>query len=186
MTNMTDNQIIELFFGRSENAINETDKKYGAYCRRISMNILSNKEDCEEAVNDTYLKAWNTIPPAEPNPLKTYLGMLARRISLNRYQYYRAQKRNICFETLLSEVEDMIPSTSVTDYDKGEISKALNEFLKGLKKENRIFFVRRYWHSDSVEDIAKLFGCSESKVKSSLFRTRKALRKYLEKEGIEI
>lgn len=183
---MTDDQIIELFFRRLENAIDETDKKYGSYCRKISMNILSNREDSEEAINDTYLKAWNTIPPSKPNPLKTYLGMLTRRISLNRYEYYRAQKRNLCFETILSEVEQMLPSSSVTDSDEGEITRAVNEFLKGLKKENRIFFVRRYWHSDSLEDIAKLCGCSESKVKSSLFRTRKALRKYLEKEGIDI
>lgn len=112
--------------------------------------------------------------------------MLTRRISLNRYEYYRAQKRNLYFETILSEVEQMLPSSSVTDSDEGEITRAVNEFLKGLKKENRIFFVRRYWHSDSLEDIAKLCGCSESKVKSSLFRTRKALRKYLEKEGIDI
>ena len=150
------------------------------------MNILSNREDSEEAINDTYLKAWNTIPPSKPNPLKTYLGMLTRRISLNRYEYYRAQKRNLYFETILSEVEQMLPSSSVTDSDEGEITRAVNEFLKGLKKENRIFFVRRYWHSDSLEDIAKLCGCSESKVKSSLFRTRKALRKYLEKEGIAL
>lgn len=183
---MTDDQIIELFFRRLENAIDETDKKYGSYCRKISMNILSNREDSEEAVNDTYLKAWNTIPPSKPNPLKTYLGMLTRRISLNRYEYYKAQKRNLYFETILSEVEQMLPSSSVTDSDEGEITRAVNEFLKGLKKENRIFFVRRYWHSDSLEDIAKLCGCSESKVKSSLFRTRKALRKYLEKEGIDI
>ena len=176
---MTDDQIIELFFRRLENAIDETDKKYGSYCRKISMNILSNREDSEEAINDTYLKAWNTIPPSKPNPLKTYLGMLTRRISLNRYEYYRAQKRNLYFETILSEVEQMLPSSSVTDSDEGEITRAVNEFLKGLKKENRIFFVRRYWHSDSLEDIAKLCGCSESKVKSSLFRTRKALRKYL-------
>lgn len=183
---MTDDQIIELFFRRLENAIDETDKKYGSYCRKISMNILSNREDSEEAINDTYLKAWNTIPPSKPDPLKTYLGMLTRRISLNRYEYYRAQKRNLYFETILSEVEQMLPSSSVTDSDEGEITRAVNEFLKGLKKENRIFFVRRYWHSDSLEDIAKLCGCSESKVKSSLFRTRKALRKYLEKEGIDI
>ncbi len=183
---MTDDQIIELFFRRLENAIDETDKKYGSYCRKISMNILSNREDSEEAINDTYLKAWNSIPPSKPYPLKTYLGMLTRRISLNRYEYYRAQKRNLYFETILSEVEQMLPSSSVTDSDEGEITRAVNEFLKGLKKENRIFFVRRYWHSDSLEDIAKLCGCSESKVKSSLFRTRKALRKYLEKEGIDI
>ena len=165
--------------------IDELDRKYGAYCRKISMNILASREDCEEAMNDVYLKAWNTIPPAKPDPLKTYVGMLARRISLNRYQYYRAQKRNLYFETLLSEVEEMIPSPAA-DVSEGEIARAANEFLKGLKKENRVFFVRRYWYSESVQDIAALYGCSESKVKSSLFRTRKAFRKYLEKEGIEI
>lgn len=181
---LADDQIIELFFQRSENAIDETDKKYGAYCRKISMNILGVREDCEEAVNDAYLKAWNSIPPSRPDPLKTFMGLLTRRISINRYQYYRAQKRNLYFETLLSEVEEMIPS--VTNFDEGEISRAVNEFLKGLKRENRVFFVRRYWYSESIEDIAKLYGCGTSKVKSSLFRTRKALRAYLEKEGIEI
>lgn len=184
---MTDKQILDLYFRRSENAIEETDNKYGAYCRKISMNILQNTEDRDEALNDTWLKAWNTIPPAEPDPLKTYLGMLARRISLKRYEYYRAQKRNSQFDTLLSEVEQMIPSEAARkDFEKGEIAESINRFLAGLKKESRVYFVRRYWHSDSISDIAKRYGVSEGKVKSSLFRTRNALREHLEREGIEI
>lgn len=184
---MTDKQIIDLYIGRMENAIEETNTKYGSYCRKISMNILQNRQDSEEAVNDTYLKAWNTIPPAEPNPLKTYLGMITRRTALNRYEYYRAQKRNSQFDMLLSEVEEMIPSQAAQqDYEKGEIARAINLFLSGIKKDTRIYFVRRYWYSDSISDIAKRYGISQGKVKSSLFRTRTALREYLEKEGIEI
>ena len=184
---MTDNQIIELFFRRSEAAISETDSKYGAYCRKISMNILKNKEDSDEAVNDTWLKAWNAIPPSRPNPLKIYLGRLTRNISLNRYEYYRAQKRNSEFDLLLSEAEQMIPSQRAQEaFENGEIVSAINGFLAGLKKESRIYFVRRYWYADSIADIAKRYGVSESKVKSSLFRTRNALREHLEKEGIEI
>lgn len=185
MTVMTDRQIIELFFARNESAIEETDKKYGSYCRTISMNILKDARDCEEAVNDAYLKAWDSIPPAEPDPLKTYIGMLSRRVSLNRYRYFRAQKRNASFDGLLSEAWEMIPDGR-DRFSEGEISKAVNAFLKELKKESRIFFVRRYWYADSIEDIAALCGCGQSKVKSSLARTRKALRKYLEKEGIKI
>ena len=111
--------------------------------------------------------------------------MLSRRVSLNRYRYFRAQKRNASFDGLLSEAWEMIPDGR-DRFSEGEISKAVNAFLKELKKESRIFFVRRYWYADSIEDIAALCGCGQSKVKSSLARTRKALRKYLEKEGVEI
>ncbi len=184
---MTDKQILDLYISRSEKAIEETNIKYGSYCRKISMNILQNKEDCEESVNDTWLKAWNTIPPKNPDPLKTYLGRIVRNLSLNRYEYYRAQKRNSQFDMLLSEVEQMIPSNiAQQEYEAGEISAAINAFLAGLKKENRIYFIRRYWYSDSIADIASRYGVSEGKVKSSLFRTRLALKNYLGKEGISI
>ena len=106
---MNDKQIIQLYLDRSENAITETSDKYSPYCKKISMNILQNESDAQEAVNDTWFKAWNTIPPQHPNPLKTYLGMLVRTISINRYKYYTAQKRNSQFDVLLSEVEEMIP-----------------------------------------------------------------------------
>ncbi len=184
---MDDKQILDLYINRSEKAIEETDAKYGSYCRKISMNILQNIQDSEETVNDTWLKAWNTIPPKMPNPLKTYLGRITRNLSLNRYEYYRAQKRNSHFDIILSEVEQMIPLGAGSDeYESGEISQAINAFLGELKKENRIYFVRRYWYSDSIADIAEKYGVSEGKIKSSLFRTRTALRNYLGKEGISI
>ena len=184
---MNDKQILELYLSRTENAITETAVKYGLYCKKISMNILQNEPDAEEAVNDTWLKAWNTIPPQKPNPLKTYLGMIARTVSINRYKYYTAQKRNGKFDILLSEVEEIIPSSQADlDFEKGQIAKSINKFLETSDKESRIYFVRRYWYSDSILEIAKMYGASEGKVKSSLFRTRTKLREYLEKEGIEI
>lgn len=186
---MNDKQIIELYYGRLENAVTETTIKYGSYCKKISMNILQNEPDAEEALNDTWLKAWNTIPPQKPDPLKTYLGMIVRTVSINRYKYYTAQKRNGIFDMLLSEVEEMIPSSQTDmDFEKGEIAKSINKFLEtsDKDKESRIYFVRRYWYSDSISEIAKMYGVSEGKVKSSLFRTRTKLREHLEKEGIEI
>ena len=182
---MTDKEIIILYNSRSESAISETENKYGSYCKKIAMNVLQNYQDSEEVVNDSYLKAWNTIPPKEPNPFKTYIGMLTRTSALTRYEYYTAQKRNSKFDAILSEVENMIPSNQFS-FEEGEITKAVNEFLIGLKKEVRIFFVRRYWYSDSISDIAELCGVTPSKVKSSLHRTRNALRVFLEKGGIQI
>ena len=185
--NSEDKSIISLFFSRSERAITAVSNKYGLYCGIIAMNILQNEADKEETLNDTWLKAWNTIPPQNPNPLKTYLGMLTRTIAINRYSYYKAQKRNSSFDVLLSELEDVIPSSPAEqEYEEGEIYKSINEFLKKTDKASRIIFVRRYYYADSIADIAKFFGFSESKVKSSLFRTRTKLRDFLEKEGIEI
>lgn len=184
---MNDKQIIQLYLDRSENAITETSTKYRSYCKKISMNILQNEPDTEEALNDTWFKAWNTIPPKKPNPLKAYLGMLIRTISINRYKYYTAQKRNSKFDLLLSEVEEMIPSSQANiDFEKGIISKSINRFLETCDKETRIYFVRRYFYSDSISDIAKMYGVSESKVKSSIYRTRNKLRMHLEKEDIKI
>jgi len=184
---MTDKQIIELYFSRSENAITETNTKYGAYCKKISMNILQNEPDSEEALNDTWFKAWNTIPPQKPNPFKTYLGMLVRTVSINRYKYYTAQKRNGIFDVLLSEVEEMIPASQVgSNYENGQITDIINNFLSSTDKVSRMFFVRRYWYSDSISEIAKIYGVSEGKVKSSLFRSRAKLRAEFEKEGIGV
>lgn len=185
--NSEDKSIISLFFSRSERAITAVSDKYGLYCGKIAMNILQNEADKEETLNDTWLKAWNTIPPQNPNPLKTYLGMLTRTIAINRYSYYKAQKRNGSFDVLLSELEEVIPSSRAEqEFETGEIQKSINEFLKKTDKASRIIFVRRYYYADSIADIAKFFGFSESKVKSSLFRTRTKLRDFLEKEGIEI
>lgn len=183
---MEDNQIIELYWNRSENAIAETSVKYGKLLRKIAMNIVGNYSDAEECENDTYVAAWNAIPPTRPNILSAFLGKIARNIALNRYEYNKAQKRNNEFDLVLSELEECIASKSTVEaaVEEGVVASMLDEFLEGLKKETRVIFVRRYWYSDSVKDIAKRMQISESKVKTVLFRTRKELQDYLAERGV--
>jgi len=182
---MTDAEIIDLYFARCESAIRETSQQYGAYCKTISMNIVRNAEDAEECVNDTYLSAWNSIPPQRPTVFQAFLGRITRNLSLDRYKARKTQKRG-GGETaiLLDELEYCIPSgNSVEDeVEVGIIGKAIDSFLSSIGKEERIFFVRRYWYADSIAVIAEQFGVSESKVKTGLFRTRNKLKKYLEEE----
>ena len=186
---MTDAEIIDLYWERSESAIHETAHRYGPYCRTIAMNILRNEEDSEECVNDTYLNAWNSIPPERPSVFPAFLGRIARNLALDRYKARKAQKR-ASDETalLLSELEDCIPSgRSVEDeFEARAAAEAIDRFLSRIGKEDRILFVRRYWYADSIIMIARRFAVSESKVKTNLFRTRNKLRDYLEKEGIAI
>ncbi len=183
---MEDNQIIELYWLRSENAIAETSAKYGKLLRKIAMNIVGNYSDAEECENDTYIATWNAIPPTRPNILSAFLGKIARNIALNRYEYNKAQKRNNEFDLVLSELEECIASKSTVEdaVEEGEVASMLDDFLEGLKKETRVIFVRRYWYSDSVKDIAKRMQISESKVKTVLFRTRKELQDYLAERGV--
>lgn len=183
---MEDSQIIELYWQRSENAIAETSNKYGKLVRKIALNIVGNFSDAEECENDTYVSTWNAIPPTRPNILSAFLGKIARNIALNRYEYNKAQKRNSEFDLVLSELEECIASKSTVEdaVEEGVVATMLDEFLEGLKKETRIIFVRRYWYSDSVKDIAKRMQISESKVKTVLFRTRKELQDYLAERGV--
>jgi RNA polymerase sigma factor (sigma-70 family) len=183
---MDDETIINLYWERSETAITETAMKYGRYCRAIAFNILSNNADAEECENDTYMAAWNTIPPTRPNKLLVFLGRLTRNIALDRYDYNKAKKRNGEFDAILSELEDFISDQYDVEakYEAIELSKCISEFLRSIDAENRVIFLRRYWFSDSINDISKQFAMSESKVKSILFRIRKKLKKYLEKEGV--
>lgn len=182
---MEDSRIIELYFDRSEQAIEETAKKYGRLCISIAMNILNNLEDARECENDTYVATWNAIPPTRPNVFSAFLGRITRNIALNRYEYNKAQKRNNEFDLVLSELEECVPSkNSVEDaYIAGSLAGEINDFLGTLKKESRIIFVRRYWYSDSVKDIANRLALSESKVKVVLHRTRNELREYLQERG---
>jgi RNA polymerase sigma factor, sigma-70 family len=181
-----DEQILDLYWKRSESAITETAKKFGRYCWTIAWNILSDAADAEECENDVYLAAWNTIPPKRPTHLAIFLGRLTRNIALDKYDYKTAQKRNQKFEQILSELEDCLvsPHSVETQYEAGQTAETINRFLREQPYESRAVFLRRYWYSDSIRDIAKQFGISESKVKSMLFRTRNRLRQYLEKEGI--
>lgn len=184
---MNDDEIIQLYFDRNQNAIAETSEKYGAYCKKISYNILYNEQDTEECVSDSYVSLWQTIPPKKPNCLRTYLGKIVRNISINRYEKDHAQKRGLGeTEIILSELEDCISSTSSMEkeFDCKELTKAINNFLSTLKKEKRIVFVRRYWYMSSVSEVAELCGISQSKAKSILFRVRKELYEYLQKEEL--
>lgn len=186
---MKDIDIIKLYFARSQKAIEETHKKYGAYCNSIADNILCNRQDSEECVNDTYLKAWNTIPPKEPENLRTYLGRITRTLAINRYKMYSAEKRGGSnTDIMLSELEGCIPSSiSVEDaVDEKRLVMLLEEFLKKQSDTKRSIFIRRYWYCESISQIAKDFSVSESKITSILYRMRIKLKGYLEKEGISV
>ena len=185
---MEDNKIITLFMERQEQAITELSNKYGVNCTQVARNILNDMRDIEECVNDSYLGAWNTIPPQVPKSLRAYICGIVRNLAINRYHLNSALKRNSNYDVSLNELENCFSvSFSMEDtLSVGEISKHINTFLGKLDKENRIMFVRRYWHADSIGDIAELLGVSKHTVSVRLSRTREKLRKYLEKEGVHI
>lgn len=177
---MDDKQILDLYWERSEAAISETSKKYGKYCRYIAFNILHNDEDSEECVNDTYLRAWNSIPPNRPSVLKTFLGKITRNLSLDRYELLNAKKRNGGQMSLIfDEIQECIPSLDSTENIVEEIALTdiLNRFLSSLSLEQRKIFMRRYWYLSPIKEIATEYGMSESKIKMSLFRSRNELKK---------
>lgn len=186
---MNDRQIVELYFERSEKAIEETQQKYGVYLKSIAYNILHSHEDSEECVSDTYLRAWNSIPPHSPSVLKTFLGKITRNLSLDRYDRLTAEKRGkgqaaLAFE----ELQEALPASDNTDkiVEKIAIKDILNRFLASLSAEQRVIFMRRYWYFHSVKEISEEYGIGESKVKMSLSRSRKKLKAMLEKEEFYI
>ena len=186
---MTDEKIIELYWQRSETAIEETDRAYGRYFRSVANGILLDNEDAEETVNDAYLKAWNTIPPEYPNYLKAFLARITRQLSINRLEQNTAKKRGAGQYTLiLDELAECIPDPNSMErvVDSRILADKLNVFLLELPKDVRKIFLRRYWELSSVKEIASVYGISESKVKMTLFRTRSKLRSFLEKEGIAL
>lgn len=185
---MEDGQIIELYWNRDQRAIQETDGKYGKLLGGIAWNLLRSREDSEECVNDTYLRAWEAIPPTRPGFLRTWLGQITRNLSLDRWKKRGAEKRGGGAELLLGELEDCLPAPGGPEraVEDGELAAALSAFLRGLSREGRAMFLRRYWYGESVAEVARALGCGEGKVKSSLFRSRKALRAFLEKEGIAV
>lgn len=184
---MTDNQIIDLYWQRKENAIRETEKKYRNYCYTIAHNILQTKEDCEEILNDTYMGCWHSIPPSRPNNLATFLGKITRNLSLKRWRYLHAQKRSGDEVSLAYEELDFcIPDDKDIDktLEAKEISKIINNFLEQINDIERKIFVCRYWYFDSISDISNQFKFSESKITSMLYRSRKKLATILRKEGV--
>ena len=184
---MQDEQIIELYWARSENAISETADKYGKYCYYIAYNILHNNEDSEECVNDTYWKAWGVMPPQRPQRLSAFLGKITRNLALHRYEKDTAKKRGGGQMALaLEELSECISGGNSVEQAMEErlLSEALNCFLAELSPEVRRIFMRRYWYLSEIKEIAADYRISESKVKVALYRTRKRLKQFLEKEGI--
>lgn len=185
---MEDEKIINLYWNRTEQAITETSMKYGAYLRTIAHNILSNREDAKECENDTYMAAWNQIPPTKPQRLLAFLGKITRNIALDRYDYNKAKKRSGEFDLLLKELESCLPLSNDVEklYEDRQIPIIINQYLESADYDKRMMFVRRYWYTDSISTIAKRYGYSESKVKSMLFRMRNELRNVLEEEGVAL
>ena len=184
---MDDLQIIELFFSRDERAITETDQKYGKLCRSIVYNILSSHEDTEECVNDTYLGAWNSIPPVRPSRFPAFLCRIARNISLKRLEYRKAWKRGQEVYVSFSELENMAADDEIDSFVTAEeLGRIISRFLRTEKAEVRNVFLRRYWFFDSIGVISDMYGFSESKVKNMLYQCRKRFREYLKKEGIRV
>lgn len=183
---MQDHQIISLYWQRDETAIRETEKKYGRYLIKIAYNILSDWADCEESVNDTYLRAWNSIPPQRPDSLPAYLAKITRGLSIDICRKRTRRKRRASENDLsLSELESCLSAGDTTQqaFDANQLARAISAFLRTLPADARDTFIGRYYFSDPVRDIAAYCGMSESKTKSMLRRTRLGLRAYLEKEG---
>ena len=182
---MTDQEIVTLYWKRSEEAIVCTMQKYGRYLLRLAQNILHIHEEAEECVNETYLSAWNQLPPDKPEKLLPYLGRISRCLALNRYDYLTAQKRSMDFTVQLSELEGILsaPDTPQQQYERTELATAISDFLRTQSEEDRNLFLRRYWYSDPIRDIAERYGLRENTVKSRLLRTRQRLKDYLEREG---
>lgn len=184
---MDDEAIIGLYWARSEQAIARTQEKYGAWCAGIARGILKNGADSEECVNDTWLRAWESMPTQKPERLRAFLGRITRNLALDRLKRYKSQKRGGGqLELTLSELGDCVPSGDDPARRAGELAlrEALDRFLDGLNEDARIIFLRRYWYMLSVDEIARGLGVSRSKVKSSLMRSREKLRDMLEREGI--
>ena len=186
---MEDSKIVQLYWDRSNEAIPATSEKYGRYCNSIALNILGNWEDAEECVNDTYLSAWNSMPPHRPGMLSTFLGKITRNLSINKHKYNHAGKRgNGEIELVLEELRDMVSGKDDIEQQVAakELQKEIDTFLSGLSKQKRGLFVRRYWYMEPVPELAKQFHMSQNNVSVTLNRIRKQMKTYLEERGYEI
>ncbi len=183
---MQDEKIVELYFQRDESAITYTQEKYDQYLYKIAYNVLANTEDSKESVNDTYLAAWNSIPPHRPQVLSTYLGKLTRRISIDIFRKRnRIKRQGSEYAVSLTELSECVSNgnTPESELEIKALGEAINTYLGTISADARNIFIGRYYFLDSVKDVAKYCGISESKAKTSLHRTRKGLGEYLKKEG---
>lgn len=185
---MLDSAIIGLFFSRSERAIPELDKKYGVACHRTANNILGNRQDAEECVNDAYLGVWNSIPPHDPDPLSAFVLRIVRNISLRRVQYNRATKRMGNYQECYEELSECIAdnTTPETVYHARELTHYIEDYLDSLSRTNRLLFVRRYWFMDSIKGLATATGLNEGAVRTRLSRMRQELKEMLLEKGVMV
>ena len=184
---MEDAKILDLYFARDEDAIRETDTAYGKRLHALAKNILQNREDAEESVNDTYAEVWKSIPPRRPKHFFAFLASICRHLSLNRVDWKQAAKRRAQVVPLTEEMENCIPDAAhERQMEAKELGRLLDLFLESLPKDSRLIFLRRYWYVDSVPEIAARYGMTESKVKMQLSRTKEKLRLFLEQEGIYV
>jgi len=183
---LEDNEIIQLYWDRSEEAVSETDRKYKALCMHIAGNILSDRSDSEECLNDTYLAAWNAIPSDRPKFFPAFLCRIMRNIALKRYEYNSAAKRCPEVKLSLDELDECIPSDENVERicDAKELGRLISDFLREQSEKNRVVFIRRYWYYDSVREIAERYAFSENAVKQILFRMREKLKVFLAEEGL--
>ena len=183
---MDDEKIIEMFFARNELALNETEQKYGRYCYAVSYRILNSNEDSEECVNDTWLAAWNAIPPKKPESLRGFLARICRNISLDRLDFLKADKRNQNVTEAFEELEAFLSGGEENIPEEMFMREAVNRFLASLDRKTRIIFMRRYWYFCSIPEIAESMGISENSVRVTLHRTKLRMKSFFEKEGITI
>ncbi len=186
---MNDDRIIELYFARSEDAITETDRKYGGACRSMAYNILGSHEDAEECVSDTYMRVWETIPPKRPSKLGAFVVGIARHVALDLYRAANRLKNGGGYNSVgYDEIADCLPAAETVEstVDRAAVLNAVEKFLSELPRDKQIMFVRRYYYCSTCGEIARDLHTTESSVKMSLMRLREKLRKYLEKEGISI
>ena len=185
---MEDAAIVQLYWDREERAIAESDRKYGIFCIRMAQNILNSSQDAEECVNDTWHRAWDTMPPQRPQLLRAYFAAITRNLSLNRWHKARAEKRGGGLDVLLSELEDCLPAAgSVEDaVESHELAQTIDRWLTGLALADRVAFLRRYWYGQRVDQVARQAGCSPNTMTKRLGRLRESLRRALEQEGISV
>jgi RNA polymerase sigma-70 factor (ECF subfamily) len=188
---MTDTGLLELYENRHESAIAETAKQYNSYCLSIAVNILQNREDAEEVVNDAFLNAWNAIPPERPRVFSAFLGRITRNLSLDRYKAQKAKKRggrggDGTTTLLLSELKECIPAAQNVEQiaEARDLTRIMEDYLATIREDDKIFFIRRYWHGDSTKEISSRFNASVSRINTSLHRTREKLKVYLGERGI--
>ena len=178
---LTDAEIVALYLSRNEAAIEHTDRNYGAYCMSVAMNILNNRPDAEECVNDTYLRAWRSIPPERPTVLRLFLGKITRNLAIDKYRANKSRNREL--EVALEEISEFLPAR---EEDDTELPALLADFLASLPAEERNFFVLRYYHGHSVARLSKAFGMKPNNLSARLYRTREKLRAYLAERGYPV